>query len=82
VQDDIADQVEEDEDGNRRLWAGRGVGRGPLWVEGGEKRAQVCLPLHGGLPLPPRPQSMCGESLFLTALHTHAHMCARTRAWW
>jgi hypothetical protein len=43
VQDNIADEVEKDEEGNGRLWAGRGVGRGPLWVEGGEKRGQVCL---------------------------------------
>jgi len=29
------------DEGPGRLWQGRGAGRGPLWVEGGEKRAQV-----------------------------------------
>jgi len=45
VQDKMADEVEEDEEGNRRLWAGRGVGRGPLWVEGGEKASVMHLVL-------------------------------------
>jgi len=46
MQADLAAQVEDDE-GEKRLWAGRGVGRGPLWVEGGEKRGQVsCILLR------------------------------------
>lgn len=39
----LAAAVHADEDGDKRLWPGRGVGRGPLWVEGGEGRAQVTL---------------------------------------
>ena len=35
------------DEGTGRLWQGRGVGRGPLWVEGGEKRAQVRMLLRG-----------------------------------
>ena len=45
MQADLAAQVEDDEE-EKRLWAGRGVGRGPLWVEGGEKRGQVSCILH------------------------------------
>ena len=36
TQADLAPQVFELEEASRSLWPGRGVGRGPLWVEGGE----------------------------------------------
>ena len=39
-QADLAADVYENEDGDKRRWAGRGVGRGPLWLEGGENRAK------------------------------------------